>query len=298
MEKEALLNIIINDLKEVDMLMNTFKNTSSIDIEFLQLSMVKISQITIEMKMLEKFINIKTEETPKIEVVLAPVIEVNPEPIVEIIKPIEAPKAEATLPIVEIIPEPIVEVIAEAPIIETIIEPAKVEKSIPVFEIDETSQIVEVEEVQKEQIIFIVEEKTVVPEVVNEVASEPIITKEVTEKATHPKEEKHLLKDVLATNKKSVNEIISEKKTTPTSLGQQIVVPVSNIYKAIGINDKLLFQRVLFANNGAKMNSTIDQLNEMKSYDEALTFLKSSYEWDLEDDKVMSFLSIVKRRYS
>lgn len=287
MEKEALLNIISNDLKEVELLVSTFKQMGSIDSEFLQLTLTKLSNLTLEVKMLEKFsgqvstpIAIKEDEReatkPIIEEAIAPVetiIEIKEEPIV--VEPVK---------IIEEVPQPMES------------KPAKKEEllDLAVEEIVDPSKVAEVKPIEKaepkEELIEILAEK---PEVKKAVVEET----KAEEKPISPKVEKPILKDVLAENKKSVNDIISTTKVTSPALGQNIVVPIANIYKAIGINDKMLFQRELFANNGAKMNSTIDQLNEMTKIEDALTFLKSNYNWDFEGDTTKSFISIIKRRY-
>lgn len=320
MEKEALLNIIINDLKEVDLLMNTFKNLNSIDPEFLQLSMSKINQITMEMKMLEKFVA-KGERLYPPATAVNSVIDEPASPIVsnEVLVETKQPEVAAVV-IEEVVELPKVEVVEpnfiEPVVIEPVIiepkqtEPKQTEKEEPFLVIEETPIVNEVEESPIIAEVEVIEDRVVVDEIkiVEEVIPEPIPVEIVKEaivaeqpKSIEPKievkSEKHILKDLIGTPTKSVNEIMSEKKPLPTGVGANIVVPVANIYKAIGINDKMLFQRELFASNGAKMNSTIDQLNEMKDFDEALSFLKSNYEWDFESERTISFLNIIKRRY-
>lgn len=289
MEKEALLAIIINDLKEVDILMNTFNRPGVIDADFLQLAMTKINQITNEMKMLERFSSSSAPLAPPqvAQPVIAPVVVA---PIVEVIKS-KVPKVEiieeitSTTPteksyftldsadetddksinndLINTTPPPVIEPIIEVKTEAIIEEPKSAEPTIVKPEADTAKPIIEIEK-PKEEI---------------------------------KKEEKHTLKDVLTTNKKSVNDLMNEKKTTPQPLGANIVVPVANIYKAIGINDKLLFQRELFSGKGDLMNQIIDQLNELKSFEEAQSFLSSRFDWDFENERVISFLNIVKRRY-
>lgn len=287
MEKEALLNIISNDLKEVELLVSTFKQMGSIDTEFLQLTLNKLSNLTIEVKMLEKFS--AQVEAPK-------VIKTD---VIEDVKPIVV---EEHLP---------TEVIKEIKEEAVVAQKESITTEIPEQKTSTTTK--------KEELLDLAPEEIVAPIVVTEVAPIEVVkpqkveieiteeklvaieaaveeTKSV-EKNIPIKDEKAILKDVLATNKKSVNETISTSKVTSPALGQNIVVPIANIYKAIGINDKMLFQRELFENNGAKMNSTIDQLNELSKIDDALGFLRSNYNWDFESETVKSFINIIKRRY-
>ncbi|MBP8849306.1 MAG: hypothetical protein KBG80_02020 [Breznakibacter sp.] len=295
MEKEALLAIIINDLKEVDILMNTFNKPGAIDKDFLQLAMTKINHITNEMKMLEKYSSTSEQitapliaQTSEPEPSATPAT-VNPEPAVivkEVIKESNpTPRDYFTL---ETASEEIKE---ETRVIKDEIEPISnsttTKKENVAIETPQTSiNEVKAPAPKVEEIKAEIEEKvTIAPKIEQKVKEEP------------KKEEPHTLKDVIAQNKKSVNDVMNEKKVSPQPLGANIVVPVANIYKAIGINDKLLFQRELFGGKGDLMNQVIDQLNEMKSYDDAHAFLSSAFDWNFENERVISFLNIVKRRY-
>lgn len=73
--------------------------------------------------------------------------------------------------------------------------------------------------------------------------------------------------------------------------------PVDDIKKAIGLNDRFLFQRELFDGNNGLMDQTIDQLNQLSNYREAEQFIQSNFNWDHDDESVMSFMGILKRRF-
>lgn len=74
-------------------------------------------------------------------------------------------------------------------------------------------------------------------------------------------------------------------------------LPVDDIRKAISIADRFLYQRELFGNNNETMNSTLEAINSLTSYEEAYSFLKSSFNWDETDTTVENFLKTIHRRF-
>lgn len=72
--------------------------------------------------------------------------------------------------------------------------------------------------------------------------------------------------------------------------------PVADIRKAVGINDRFLFQRELFGGDGNKLNETLDAINACASYEEAHEMLKV-FGWDETDANVEGFLKAVHRRF-
>lgn len=73
--------------------------------------------------------------------------------------------------------------------------------------------------------------------------------------------------------------------------------PVSDITKAIGINDRFLYQRELFKGNKADFDTAIAAINSSSNYNQAYIFLKQSYGWDETDPTVEAFLKAVHRRF-
>jgi len=79
--------------------------------------------------------------------------------------------------------------------------------------------------------------------------------------------------------------------------------PISDIYSAMGLNDRFLILNDLFNEDKNTFSITIDELNKLNSFDEAKTYLSNSiipeYNWDDEQkiDRAKSFLQTIKRRY-
>lgn len=242
METQALIDIILNDLKEVHNLISTFKGKSNIPSGFLQLAHKRLASIEEELSLLEDLSNTTDANInhPKEEK-----------------DEITAPHKEPSQPIFE------------APKVEAPIEAPKKEEE----RIDEPVLTAPIEK------------------------EKPAPKKPITE-ATKPLEASKssgILGEAIHTNKTSVNEKVTIKETKESAM--HLGSPVSDIRKAIGINDRFYFQRELFNGKADLFNQTLDQLNQMQSYDMAVQFLQSNYTWDAEDKVVLSFLKSVKRLF-
>jgi len=69
---------------------------------------------------------------------------------------------------------------------------------------------------------------------------------------------------------------------------------------AIGLNDKFRFMNELFGQNSSEYNIALEQINNVSSWHEAeiyLNSLKNVYEWDLKEEVVKYFFSVVKKRF-
>lgn len=73
---------------------------------------------------------------------------------------------------------------------------------------------------------------------------------------------------------------------------------INDIKQAISIGDRFRFQRELFNGNGEDMNKTLHYINQLASFEEVNSFLKSKYNWNPEDEAVEDFNQIVKRRFN
>jgi len=93
----------------------------------------------------------------------------------------------------------------------------------------------------------------------------------------------------------SLNEIHSKPDNT---LGSVLAnKKISDIKQAINIGERFLFQRELFKGNGEDMNKTLNYINQLATLDEALSFLQSKYNWNADNETVIDFLQIIKRRF-
>jgi hypothetical protein len=81
-------------------------------------------------------------------------------------------------------------------------------------------------------------------------------------------------------------------------------LPIQDIKKAIGINDRIFTINELFGGDKELFNSTVEQLNGMDTFEQAKNYLLEHIavqnEWSREDNikKAKRFVKIVKRRFS
>ena len=72
---------------------------------------------------------------------------------------------------------------------------------------------------------------------------------------------------------------------------------VSDIRQAISLGDRFLFQRELFGQSGEKLQKTLDAINQMSSFDQALDYLDQNFNWDKEATAYTLFITALHRRF-
>jgi hypothetical protein len=81
-------------------------------------------------------------------------------------------------------------------------------------------------------------------------------------------------------------------------------LPITDIKKAIGINERIFTINELFGGDQATFDLTLTTLNQLKNYEEAKDFLirhvAGRFNWVAKDkkSKAKTFIKLVKRRYS
>jgi len=108
-----------------------------------------------------------------------------------------------------------------------------------------------------------------------------------------PAEEKTTTGDTFR-KERSVNDVISETKTEKSNT---ISGPISSLRASIGLNDRILFIREIFANNADKYNTVIDQLDKLETIQQAVEFLKANLTLQ-KNETSLKFVDLLKRRFS
>lgn len=73
--------------------------------------------------------------------------------------------------------------------------------------------------------------------------------------------------------------------------------PVSDIRQAISLGDRFLYQRELFGQNAELMQKTLNDLNTLRSFDEAISYIMTHFKWDAESSTYQQFLVTLHRRF-
>lgn len=73
--------------------------------------------------------------------------------------------------------------------------------------------------------------------------------------------------------------------------------PVADIRQAISLGDRFLYQRELFGQNAELMQRTLTEINELQSFDEAMSYINSRFQWDTESNSYQQFVVSLHRRF-
>lgn len=74
--------------------------------------------------------------------------------------------------------------------------------------------------------------------------------------------------------------------------------PVGDLRRAIGINDKFLLIRDLFAGDGAAYEQALDGLNACADLDDCMIFIAEHYAWNPESDGARLLMELLERKFS
>lgn len=87
--------------------------------------------------------------------------------------------------------------------------------------------------------------------------------------------------------------INKEEKTVATTINKN---KISDLKSAITIGDRFRFQRELFHGEGEKMNQAINDLNNMKTLEDASAYIKK-FNWADDNSSAVDFKEIISRKF-
>lgn len=105
------------------------------------------------------------------------------------------------------------------------------------------------------------------------------------------------LADKFQQNTPSVNDVLAglEKKANLASRFNSR--PITNLRKAIKINDRIRFVNELFDRDSIQYEQTIDMIESSTNINEALSNIFNNRNWNQEDETVIDFLELVYQRF-
>lgn len=91
------------------------------------------------------------------------------------------------------------------------------------------------------------------------------------------------------------NQVEKEEEVTPKAsiYGKA----VTDIRQAISIGDRFLYQRELFAQNAELMQRTLNELDQLHSFAEAMDYINMRFQWDQESNTYQQFIVTLHRRF-
>lgn len=214
----------------------------------------------------------------------------------------DAPEEEekSPAPIVEPEPEPMVEERAA-------IEPEPAEESteqvdsliLPVEEDADPEEVIEISEEELEESAEEVVEELVEEEILEEKVAEETIDEEPVEEE-NPAEQ--------PTIEQSTEEpiVLGEAIRPQQTLGDQLAARqtvndlrprVTDLRRAVGLNDKFLLIRDLFGGNGSLYEITIRKLNEFDNFDDCMIYIAEHFAWNPNSDGAKLMLELLERKF-
>lgn len=261
MKKDAIIELLENDLKEIATLVETFREPEKIGSAFLELLRQKHETLGKEIRLLDYWATDNIAKArPAVQSVLTS-------------QPLEQPSAEKstkTMPRTEVRSEE---------------KPKKVE--------DYFAAELETMEDPLAEAVGTKEEEQKTEEKTQEETRETETRKEEAKKEETRREEKRP-EPQREEPKVSAKKAVSGNKAADIA---QYGTPVDDINKAIGINDRFLFMRELFGGDKMAFDAAIETVNAASSYEQAHEYFRQQYSWDETDATVELFLKAVHRRF-
>ncbi|MFO7924899.1 MAG: hypothetical protein R6U58_14530 [Bacteroidales bacterium] len=103
--------------------------------------------------------------------------------------------------------------------------------------------------------------------------------------------------DRFQSSKNYINRAMGDKQAKKDLTSKMQSKPISDLKNSIGLNEKFLFIKELFRGRPDRYNECLDTLNNASSYEEALDYIKTNYNWEEDNEVVEKFLSLVKRKH-
>ena len=188
-----------------------------------------------------------------------------------------------------------------------IIKPAdkEEEKTVEILQIDEAEIEAELEEIKRNaeaiQQISVHNKPAIIFEIDDDDDDVPTLINQ-QQTVTEPKNEAVLkeINELVTASHASVNEKL---KQSQIDLGDTLTeVPIRDLRKAIGVNDRFVFINELFRGDEVAYERSIKTINSFSIFAEAEYWiqreLKVKNSWDAGNELVTQFYQLVKRRFS
>lgn len=162
-------------------------------------------------------------------------------------------------------------------------------QSRPYVEMEDEDEDFEVEEpIEEEEFVAkeVAEEPVAeAPKVEEPVVEEPKVEEPVVEEPKAEEPQQELFEEPVAEKEPAAPKAMLYGK------------PVDDIRLAISLGDRFLYQRELFGQNAELMQRSLTVLNELHSFEEALNYISSHFQWDTESNTYQQFLVTLHRRF-
>jgi len=131
-------------------------------------------------------------------------------------------------------------------------------------------------------------------------AQEDVLAEEEEEQPMIKKEKQvgKIFADRFSVPENQINETIGRNKIQTDLSSRLQSKPITDINKALGVNDKFLFAKELFNGDKARFKETIDVVNNANDFDEAINYINENFAWDMDNPYAKMFIDLVNRKYN
>lgn len=172
----------------------------------------------------------------------------------------------------------------------------------------EFSENIVKEKVPDEKIVKEKEPKTIVDDVKKiKSPTKPVIKEDVLEVSREidenqnseqqDKNQTEIIAEKYQGKQKFLNEIMGEQSAKVDMSTKLQNKPISDLAKAIGINDKFIFIKELFDGDSTKYSETISRLNSFSDLNDAIIFLQENFQWTEGSESAAKFIDLVRRKF-
>ena len=198
-------------------------------------------------------------------------------------------------------PAPVVEVRVEQPIAQP--EEAFVQLVPPMSELiesDEESEVIEISDEELENAPESVVEHNAEPNREVQQESSPTAATE-TEESEEVAEEPAFV-PAAEENPAVLGEVMTPAPTLADQLAARQTVndlrpKVTDLRRAVGLNDKFLLIRDLFGGNGSLYEITIRKLNEFDNFDDCMIYIAEHFAWNPNSDGAKLMIDLLERKF-
>lgn len=188
------------------------------------------------------------------------------------------------------------------------VEPAGSDDFVPISPVENEEEVIDLTTFAAEPSEILIDTPKEPAEIKEEVTADTEVQNTeisaIVESVTTPDLNEEILAEKFSEAKKTLNETLSDQhqmvndilSTEKGETGYKIT-SINSIWDGIGINDRFLFIRELFANSSAKLENTVNALDKMATIQAAVSYLKMNFKWN-KTEASQKFLVLVKRRFT
>ena len=242
----------------------------------------------------EPSVTVVTPKAKSVEPVAQPVVEDKPAPS-PIVAPIpEVEPATNVEPIVASEPEveeEFVEVDVESQPAQESVQELAAEPLMP----EENEPTTIIAPAEPKRVVTVAQEAPSQPVIEQTTYVEPQVEVAVTKSATSVvPESEQVLGEVLKSDVRTIADIIAPKSTTVEQIAKGAI---SDINKAVGVNDRYLLIRDLFGGSAEEYERVVAVLNNFENLEDCMIYIDEHFDWNPNSDGAKMMMELLERKY-